>query len=113
MKKINLSPDCLFKIRDGLTQVLDAITEELEANDPNTKTSQTKIEYEKIQWTSANGNKGPFEAYPAYQQKPDEMNQDYMALKAKLLKSGSFQHNGLFYWLFPNGTTIGRKPTKQ
>lgn len=111
-KKIQVSIDLLVKLRNLHQELADAYNEELELHDPNTTTAQTKIMYEQIPWTmTKNQKQEPYERYPAYQQQPDTTNINYTALLAKLKENKGFnKHNGLNYWLFQDGITIGRKP---
>lgn len=68
---------------------------------------------ENIPWVRAEGEKGIYERYPAYQQKPSMM-VDYINLLEDLKNhKGKLQRAGLFYWLFPDEATIGRKPAKK
>jgi len=81
------------------------------------KPTKTTLEYdpEKILWTQAEGSKGIYQVYPAFKQKPS-MSVDYINLLADLnLEShkGRLQRAGLFYWLFDDNVTIGRKPAKK
>jgi len=65
---------------------------------------------ENIKWIRAEGQKGPYERYPAPAQKP-QMTVDYTNLLADLRKhDGRMVRNGMYYWLFSNDVTIGRKP---
>jgi len=100
----------LAKIRDACLQIADACNEQLDSLNPAAK---TEFNPEKIPWTKANGQSGPYERYPAFQQQADELNMDYQALLAELRRhNGKLSHNNLFYWLFSDGKTIGRKPAK-
>jgi len=79
------------------------------------QTTGEPIKYnpENIPWVRAEGKNGIYERYPAYQQKP-AMLTDYINLLADLTThNGKLQRSGLFYWKFPDGSTIGRKPSKK
>ena len=105
-----MSVDFLVKLRDAHQQAADALNEELEKHAP-----PDVIEYdpEKILWTKATGPKGPYEIYPAFQQKPT-MTADYTALLEDLKKhKDKLQHGGLFYWKFDDNITVGRKPARK
>lgn len=68
---------------------------------------------EKIPWIRAEGEKGVYERYPSFQQKP-AMLTDYVNLLEDLERhGGKLQRAGLFYWKFPDGSTIGRKTAKK
>lgn len=58
----------------------------------------------RIKWTSDEGFKGPYEKTEDYN------SPDYKALLADLqAHKGKLTRDGIFYWTFENGTTIGRK----
>jgi len=80
--------------------------------DESRKAAQNDLPYnpENINWIRTEGQKGPYERYPAPAQKP-QMTTDYTNLLADLRKhDGIMTRNGMYYWLFPNNVTIGRKP---
>lgn len=61
----------------------------------------------KIKWTRAEGAKGPFE------RSEDVDSQDFKAmLKDLAAHGGRLQREGLFYWVFQNGSTVGRKESQ-
>lgn len=63
----------------------------------------------KIHWIDKENEKGKF------QLSEDTNNPDHKALLAFLnehVPSKCVQSEGLFYWIYPNGATIGRKETK-
>jgi hypothetical protein len=77
--------------------------------------SQTKSERScswdpsKIKWTQETGFKGPYERYPAKDQKA-ESTEDYKNMLADLkAHGGKLTRNGLFYWVFEDQATVGRK----
>ncbi|MEM2999580.1 MAG: hypothetical protein QXX34_03530 [Candidatus Bathyarchaeia archaeon] len=58
----------------------------------------------RIKWTSDEGFKGPYEKTEDYN------SQDYKALLADLqAHKGKLTRDGVLYWTFENGATIGRK----
>jgi len=68
---------------------------------------------ENIPWIQAEGPNGIYERFPAYKQKPG-MNKDYLNLLEDLKRhNGKLQRSGLFYWLWNDEETIGRKPAKK
>lgn len=72
---------------------------------------------ENIEWESAKGPAGPYERHPFVGQKV-QSTPDYHNLRDAILamhQSGKrgLQHEGMFYWLFTDRATIGRKPAKQ
>ena len=64
---------------------------------------------EKIQWINRENENGKF------QMTEDYSNLDYKALLAFLnehIPAKCINSEGFFYWVYGNGTTIGRKPRK-
>lgn len=62
---------------------------------------------DKIKWTEAEGSKGP------YERSEDANNLEFKAMLKDLAShNGKMQRNGYFYWLFQNGSTVGRKKRK-
>jgi hypothetical protein len=99
------------KRRDAYQILADAEQEQIEKINPE----RTGPNYnpERIFWTKATGPRGPYEMYPAFQQKPT-MTEDYTALLEDLKNhQGKLQHGNHFYWLFQDDITIGRKPSKR
>ena len=62
----------------------------------------------KIQWQKRQGEKGPFEL------SEDFNSPDHKALLKFLNEyaGGCINSEGFFYWVFPSGSTIGRKQKK-
>jgi hypothetical protein len=59
---------------------------------------------EKIKWQPKEGGKGP------YEKSEDYNSVDHKALLQDLAAhKGVLQREGMFYWVFENGSTIGRK----
>ena len=68
--------------------------------------SQVKYAWnpEKIAWTDKTGEKGPFQI------SEDVNNVDFKAMLQDLAAhNGKLQRESVFYWIFKNGTTVGRK----
>lgn len=60
-----------------------------------------------IKWEAREGSKGPFE------RSEDLNNLQFKALVKDLAAhDGKLTRDGLFYWLFQNGATVGRKKAK-
>jgi hypothetical protein len=94
-------------------KIRDACEEELERLQPIETKVIKEYDPEKIAWISAEGQKGPYERYPAFQQKPNPTS-DYVNLLNDLKNhDGKLTHNGLFYWLWEDEATIGRKPKQR
>ena len=107
-----MSVETLLKLRDALRMGADALNEELEKHaTPYVKA--TEWEPSEIQWVKAEGMRGPYQKYPGTNQKEESTSnyrnliQDLVNHKEKLTK------DGYFYWLFSDGTTVGRKKRKK
>ena len=62
----------------------------------------------KIPWIDAAGGKGP------YQKSEDINNPEFKAILKDLgAHKGKLYKNGLFYWAFPSGATVGRKRVRK
>lgn len=62
----------------------------------------------KIGWTDKQGEKGPFQI------SEDVNNLEFKAMLKDLNHhQGKLARNGKFYWIFTNGTTVGRKDLKK
>jgi len=61
----------------------------------------------KIKWEQAEGNAGP------YERSEDVNSLDFKAMVKAIAKhNGKLSRGGMFYWLFQNGSTVGRKKRK-
>jgi len=93
--------EMLAKLRDmhnGIVESLDAFIQK------KSKIVLKEYDTEKISWNKATGPKGEFE------QTEDVNNPEYKALRKDLADhNGKFNLKGKFYWVFTNGSTIGRK----
>jgi len=59
---------------------------------------------EKIKWEKAQGSKGEFE------KSEDVDNPEFKKMLKDLAEhNGKLTRNGTFYWIFQNGSTVGRK----
>jgi len=62
----------------------------------------------KIPWVDKQGDKGPF------QMSEDVNNLEFKAMLKNLNEhKGKMSRDGKFYWIFTNGTTVGRKDLKR
>ncbi|MEM3536680.1 MAG: hypothetical protein QXF44_02765 [Candidatus Bathyarchaeia archaeon] len=71
---------------------------------------ETKIGWipDQIKWEQAEGSSGP------YQLSEDVKNPEFKAmLKDLQAHGGRLTREGWFYWVFQNGTTVGRKKRNQ
>jgi len=58
----------------------------------------------RIHWTMTEGSRG------AYERSEDTNSPDFKVLTRQLTQhEGKLSSNGYFYWLFQNGSTVGRK----
>jgi len=62
---------------------------------------------DKIKWEKAEGSKGEFE------KSEDFNNPEFKKMLKDLAEhNGKLTRNGVFYWVFKNGSTVGRKKRK-
>jgi len=99
----NMFVEFLVKIRDAAAEALDKMTPE--------GVKEPYYNPENLKWIRASGPSGIYERFPAPQQKP-KPTADYINLVNDLkAHDGKLTHAGLFYWLFSDNETIGRKPS--
>lgn len=103
-----MSVEFLVKLRDAAQMMADAANEYLEKQAPaDVKTERRSWDPSKIKWESAEGNTGP------YERSEDVNNLDFKAMVKDIAEhKGKLSRDNLFYWLFQNGTTVGRKKRK-
>jgi hypothetical protein len=93
--------ETLAKLRDfhnGIAEALDAFIQQ------KSKVVLKEYDPEKIKWEDKEGIKGP------YQSTDDADNLEYKALRKDLADhKGFIMYKGFQYWVFQNGTTIGRR----
>ena len=100
-----MSNDVMFvvKLRDAAQIIADAANEYLEKQAPEDE-EKPSWDPSKIKWDEAEGPKGKFE------RSEDINNLDFKALVKDLAHhKGKLTRDNLFYWLFENGVTVGRK----
>ena len=116
----------LTKLRDATSMIAEACQDELLLLNPThgksySKTEKINLEIEpsphndpeKIKWVKAQGAKGPYERYPDFNAQP-ELTIEYNALLVAIEKhDGKYSHDGMFYWIFTDEITIGRKVSKR
>ena len=107
-----MSTDFLVKLRDAAQMMLDAANMQLSQSVSVDSMDVCLYDPNKIGWVRTEGPKGPYERYPAFQQKPSQTI-DYLNLINDLKDhEGKMVLGGLFYWLWDDGETIGRKAHK-
>jgi hypothetical protein len=73
-------------------------------NKPAIEQQAKSYDAENITWMEVEGSSGP------YQRSEDINSLDHKALLKDLAEhKGKFRKDGLFYWTFKNGATVGRK----
>jgi len=96
--------DFIIKLRDAAAMVLDSCTEYLEKHEKPSEERSWSWTPDKIVWTDKTGARGPFQICE------DVNNQDFKALHKDLVDHQSnLNRDGMFYWIFQNGATVGRK----
>ena len=104
------SIDFLVKLREGAQTIVDAANEQLDQIALFELREVHAYNSNNLEWIRTEGQKGPYERYPAFQQKP-KPTPDYVNLLNDLKNhDGKLVHKGLFYWLWEDEATIGRKP---
>lgn len=89
-------------IATGLNTILTELAGIGEAE--KAETERPSWDASKIKWEQAEGNAGP------YERSEDVNNLDFKAMVKDLAEhKGKLSRDNLFYWLFQNGTTVGRK----
>jgi len=92
-------------IGTGLSAIL---TELAGVGEVEKVSSQAPWNPTKIVWTEAEGSKGP------YERSEDVNSYDFKALIKDLADhNGKLTRGDFFYWLFQNGSTVGRKKRKR
>jgi hypothetical protein len=100
--------ETLARLRDGFNGMAMAIDELIQQQ---TKTVLKTYDTLKVTWQKADGEKGPYEKAT---EQDNENNNEYRALLDDLNQHmGKLAHAGLFYWLFQDNKTIGRKPQQK
>jgi len=95
--------DFLVKVRDGAAMIADACGERLEKLRP--RQNEPVWSPEKIVWQPSQGDKGPFEKCTDFQ------NKEYSAMLTDINNHmGAMYRDSTFYWVFPDGRTVGKKP---
>jgi len=106
-----MSVEFHVKCREAYQLLADAHNDEIEKKNP--ERIEQNYNPETIKWSRTTGPNGVYERYPAQNETP-EATPDYKGLLADLnVHKGRLQRAGLFYWLFTDGVTIGRKPSKK
>lgn len=95
----------------GETEALEALLDAFEAGIVQArnilKGSSETWNPDKIKWESTNGAKG------IYEKSQDVNSPDFKALVKDLaVHNNKLARKGMFYWLFQNGATVGRKKAK-
>ena len=96
--------EALARIRDYHNAIGDVLDKLIQTK---TKIATKEYDTEKIHWVERTGTKGPYQfADP----KTEGAKPDFKALLADLKEhNGKFRHKGMFYWVFNDAASIGRK----
>ncbi|MEM3623552.1 MAG: hypothetical protein QXR76_07280 [Candidatus Bathyarchaeia archaeon] len=88
----------------ALLDFLDAVEAGVSAAKQRIKEAKIGWNPDKIKWEDAEGSSGQ------YQRSEDFNNPEFKAmLKDLQAHRGKLTRNGYFYWIFKNGSTVGRK----
>jgi len=94
--------DFFLTLRDAAQLIADAANEQLE------KVVPSEWNPEKIKWKEAQGTKGP------YERADPQATPNFKAMLADLkAHGGRLTRNHLFYWVFRDQATVGRKPQRK
>jgi hypothetical protein len=97
-----MSVDFLVKLRDGANMIVDACEEYLETMRPKETRGWTWDPF-KISWDKKGGAHGPYEKCSGGDHDYKALIEDLKAHQGKLLR------DGVFYWLFVDQISVGRK----
>lgn len=95
--------DFLVKLRDAAQMIADAANEYIETKNP-----YPEWDAGKVQWSAAEGPKGPYER--ADRQDSGDFRTLTEDLKAH---GGNLSRDNFYYWLFQDDGVVGRKLIKQ
>ena len=88
---------------------VELLNEWLGASEAEEKQAKWNWNPQAIKWVEAEGFRGRYERYPGEGVKP-EGSKDYWAMLEDLkARDGKLTREGFFYWLFRDGSTVGRK----
>ncbi|MCR8488937.1 MAG: hypothetical protein NDP23_05245 [Crenarchaeota archaeon] len=88
----------------ALLEFLDAVEAGVSAAKQRIKEAKISWNPDQIKWENAEGSSGQ------YQKSEDFNNPEFKAmLKDLQAHGGKLTRNGYFYWVFKNGSTVGRK----
>jgi len=100
-----MNVDFLIRLRDACQMLADAANQEIERMAPK----ESGWNPEKIKWVQAEGSKGTYQRYPAQDEKAESTSDFWNMLADLRAHKGKLTRDGLFYWLFSDGATVGRK----
>ena len=91
--------DFMNGVESGITAAKELYKERKELDE-----DKSTWDPDKIKWEEAQGASGP------YERSEDVNSTDFKSLLKDLAQhNGKLSKEGYFYWLFQNGTTVGRK----
>jgi hypothetical protein len=103
----NKKIEALVKIRDACTMLAESLNDFIDSQAPKEEKTAT-YNPEKILWQKTQGSRGEFE------KAVEQDTPDYQQLIAHLEKcNGKLTKDGLFYWLFDDKKTVGRKKSNR
>ena len=89
---------------EALTEFFNAVEAGIAAARQRIKAIKVEWDPGSIKWENAEGASGP------YERSEDVNNPQFKGmLKDLAAHGGKMTNQGLFYWVFPNGSTVGRK----
>jgi hypothetical protein len=104
----DLALEMLLAIMDGQEAGIAAARQLLKERKGVVESKGPKWNPEGTKWVGVQGGKGP------YQKSEDINSLDFKEmLKDLAAHKGKLYRDGLFYWTFPNGATVGRKRVRK
>jgi len=91
-------------VLEAFTNFLNAVDAGIQAALQRIKAVKVGWDPDEIKWEKAEGSKG------SYERSEDVNNPEFKAMLKDLASHGGrLTKDGYFYWVFKNGTTVGRK----
>jgi hypothetical protein len=104
----DLTLEMLLAMMDGQESGIAAARQLLKEKKGVVESKGSKWNPEGMKWVDVQGGNGP------YQKSEDVDSSDFKEmLKDLAAHKGKLYRNGLFYWTFPTGATVGRKQVRK
>lgn len=105
--KLTQNEETVEALRADHTTILSTLDELLSGEARGKEVEPLEWNPDKFNWEQAEGKAGP------YERSEDINNPDFKNMLQELGRAdGKLTRDGLFYWTFTNGTTVGRKKSR-